>query len=225
METTPRSIALGGGAMSPEIEPLNRVQRATARRCLSALGLLSTGSLVGVAASLYLVNRHPLLLVALSPIGRHLILVAPIVDPVAFVGVAVTRRMLFYLACFHLGRALGPAGIVWIEARAARAARFVRWLERLFDRWSRGVVFLMPGPTVSGLAGTSGMTTRLFVAISLLGLVFRMLLVLAFAEWLRSPIEDLLALIDEYRIPGTVVIVAGIAVHQWRRRRSPTRGS
>jgi membrane protein DedA with SNARE-associated domain len=224
MGTATRSRAFAGGATPPEIQPLGAAERAIARRCLSVLGVLSTGSLIGVAASLYLVNQHPLFLVALSPIGRHLILVAPIVDPFAFVAVAVTRRMLFYLACFHLGHALGPSGIVWIEARAARAARFVRWLERLFERRAHAVVFLLPGPTVSGLAGISGMRARVFVPLSVLGLVFRMLLVLGVAEWLRAPIEALLALIEEYWIPGTIVLVTGIALHQWRRRAASSRG-
>jgi membrane protein DedA with SNARE-associated domain len=220
MDTTPKPQAFAAGGMPPEIQPLGSEERAIARRCLSVLGVLSTGSLIGVASSLYLVNRFPLLLIALSPLGRHLILVAPIVDPVAFVAVAVTRRMLFYLTCFHLGHALGPSGIVWIEARAARAARFVRWLERLFERSSLAVVFLLPGPTVSGLAGISGMRSRVFVPLSVLGLIVRMLFVLGFAEWLRAPIENLLVVIDEYWIPGTVVIVVGIALHRWARSRS-----
>ena len=218
METTPKPLTIAGGEVPPEIQPLGSEERKIARRCASVLGVLSTGSLIGVAASLYLVNEHPLLLIGLSPIGRHLILVAPTVDPLAFVIVAVARRMLFYLACFHLGRALGPTGIVWIEARAARAARFVHWVERLFERASHAVVFFLPGPTVSGLAGISEMRTRVFVPLSALGLVVRMLLVLGFAAWLRAPIEALLAVIAEYWIPGTVVLVVGIALHRWRRR-------
>ncbi len=107
---------------APEAEPsevpstLTTEERKTTRLCLTVLGVLGTGSMVGVAFSLYLVNHHPLLLVALSPLGRHLLLVAPIVDPLAFVTVTVGRRMLFYLTSFHLGRALGPLGIPWIEA-------------------------------------------------------------------------------------------------------------
>ena len=69
-------------------------ERRTVRRCLSVLALLSSASLAGVASWLYLVNHAPLLLIALSPIGRHLILVAPIVDPVSFVFVGVGRRPL-----------------------------------------------------------------------------------------------------------------------------------
>jgi hypothetical protein len=64
------------------------------------------------------------------------------------------------------------------------------------------------------------MATRAYVPLVSLGLVARVLLVLGLAAWLREPIEALLALIDEYWIPGTVVIATGIALEQWRRRRA-----
>ncbi len=191
----------------------------TARRCATALGVLGSGSLIGVAFSMYLVSDFPLLLIALSPLGRHLILVAPLVDPVTFVAVAVSRRMLFYLASFHLGRALGPSGIPWLELRAARFARFVRWLERLFGRAPRALVLLVPGPTVSALAGIARMRAGLFAVLAVSGLVVRMLVVLGLGEWLREPLEALLAVIHEYRLPGTLLLVGAIALHQWRRRR------
>jgi len=183
------------------------------------LGILSLGSLAGAASSLYLVNHHPLLLIALSPLGRHLLLVAPIVDPVAFVVVAVLRRMAFYLACFQMGRGLGPSGVEWLEARAARFAVFVRWIERLFGRAPHAVVLVLAGPTVSGLAGMSGMRTAAFVSLATLSLVMRMLFLLGFAEILRDPIQWLLSRIDEYWVPGTAVLVVGALAYQWRRIR------
>jgi hypothetical protein len=192
-----------------------------ARRCVLALAVLSAGSMLGAASSLYLVNHHPLLLIGLSPLGRHLVLVAPTVDPLPFLLVSVARRMLFFLASFHLGRALGPAAIAWIERRAAYAGRFVRFIERIFNRAPRTVVLLLPGPTVSVLAGVSGQGTRLFVALTTAGLALRMLAIFSFAEWLRAPIEALLQLIDTYWLPGTVAIVAALALHrvwQWRQR-------
>ncbi len=209
---------------APEAQPsevpstLTTEERKTTRLCLTVLGVLGTGSMVGVAFSLYLVNHHPLLLIAISPLGRHLILVAPIVDPGAFLAVAVGRRLLFYLASFHLGRALGPLGIPWIEARAARFGRLVRWMERLFSRASHAVVLLMAGPTVSALAGISGMRAGVFVPLATLGLVLRALLVLGFAAWIREYIEVALTWIDEYWIPGTVLMVALVGVYRWRRR-------
>ena len=204
----------------PEIEAgLSPQARATARRCLTALAVLSGGSMLGVSWSLYLVNHYPLLLIALSPIGRHLILVAPFVHPLAFIAVAVGRRMLFYLPCFHLGRALGAVGILWLESRAPRTGRFLRWLETLFQRAPRLVVFLLPGPGMSTIAGASGMATRTYVPLIAAGLILRMILVIFFAEWLREPIEVVRAWVDEYWVPGTVVMITGVALYQWRKRR------
>jgi membrane protein DedA with SNARE-associated domain len=218
---TPPQVRLD---LPADARPLTARKQRTVRFCLSTLAVLSSGSMIGVASSLYLATEYPLLLIALSPLGRHLVLVAPVVDPVAFVAVAVGRRMLFYRACFHLGDALGPSGITWIETRAARFARFVRWLERLFARASHAVVLTMAGPTVSALAGISGMRAGVFTLLATLGLIARMLALLVLAEWLRGPIESFRALIDEYWVPGTVVIVSIIAVHHWRRRKTASRG-
>lgn len=193
--------------------------RRVVRRCLAAMGVMSSGSLVGVAFSLYLVNHAPLLLVALSPLGRHVWLVAPIVDPVAFVVVVGVRRMLFYAASFQLGRALGPQGISWIEARAAWLGRFVRLMEWLFARASHVLVFFMAGPTVSALAGVSRMPGRVFAALAASGLLVRLLAILFFADALRAYIELALAWIDRYWVPGTVVMVALVALYQWKGRR------
>jgi membrane protein DedA with SNARE-associated domain len=193
------------------------------RRSLTALGVLGTGSMLGGAFSLYLVNHWPLLLIGLSPIGRHLVLVAPTVNPFAFIAVGATRRLLFYLASFHLGRALGPAGLEWLERRWARAGRFIRWLERLFAFAPRTAVFFLPGPAMSTIAGTSGMAPRVFTLIAAGGLVLRMVTIIYLAEWFREPIEWLLAWVEVYWVPGTIVLVTGIAIHQyvrWRRRRS-----
>ena len=199
--------------------PTGTAEHALVRRALTILGILSLGSLAGAASSLYLVNHYPLVLIALSPLGRHLLLVAPIVDPVAFVVVAVLRRMVFYLACFQMGRGLGPSGVEWLEARAARFARFVRWIESVFGRAPHAVVLVMAGPTVSGLAGMTGMRTAAFVGLAATSLVIRMLFVLGFAEILREPIQWLLVRIDEYWVPGTVVLVLGALAYQWRRIR------
>ena len=212
-------------SLSDELPPelsgqMTAESRRVARRALSLMGILGTSSLVGVAFSLYLVNHYPLLLVAMSPIGRHLILVAPNVDPFLFVLVAGARRLLFYAGSFQLGSALGPSGLIWLEARAARFARFVRWLERIFEKWSYAVLVLTPGPTVSCLAGIARVPLRVFVPLVTVGLVIRMLLVILMAAWLREPIEALLELIDAYWVPGTILVVIGVLVYRWVGRSS-----
>ena len=143
-------------------------------------------------------------------------------DPVAFLLVAVARRMLFYGASFNLGRALGPSGIVWIEKRAKGFGRFVRWLEGLFSRAAHLVVLFMVGPTVSALAGVSGMRPLAFATLAGCGTAMRVLLILGIAEWMRAYIEIALAWIDEYWVPGTVLMVLAVLIHRLRRRRPLT---
>ncbi|MDJ0787447.1 MAG: hypothetical protein QNK05_11610 [Myxococcota bacterium] len=208
-----------GPGDGPGDERITPQQWALARRCLWILGGLGLCSALGIAFSLVLVNEAPLLLIALSPLGRHLVLAAPTVDPFAFVTVAVLRRMAFYLACFQLGRALGPYGVEWLEQQNAWLGRFVRWLEGLFARAGHLVVLVFAGPTVSTLAGISGMHLGVFAGLAALGLIARMLLIVGFAEWLREPIEMLLGLAEEYWLPGTVVLVTGVSLQQWRRLR------
>ena len=191
-------------------------RQRVARRCLVILALLATASLVGVASSLYLVSHYPLLLIALSPIERHLILVAPLLNPVAFVAVAVTRRVAFCVPCFFLGRAVGRYALQWLEARAPRSARWIHWIERLFERASYPVVFLLPGAPASILAGDAGMRSVAFLPLLTAGLVLRMAIILWIGDWLRGPIEAVLAWFRAYWLPGTVLIVAAIAL---RRRR------
>lgn len=186
--------------------------------------MLSLGSGLGLLVSAYLVNHYPLLLVALSPLGRHLVLVVPTVNPVSLILVTGLRRMAFYLACFQLGRALGPSGVAWLEQRAARFARIVRWIEAWFAKAPRLVVLLFVGPTVSALAGMSGMPLGTYLVLTSLSLVPRLLVLVGFGELLREPIEWLLAWIDLNWVPITVVMVVGFLGFQaWRSRRA--RGS
>jgi membrane protein DedA with SNARE-associated domain len=200
----PPEIAAG---LSPE-------DRRIARRCLVVLGVLSTGSLIGVGSSLYLVNNFPLLLIAISPLGRHLTLVAPIVNPVAFILVGTLRRLCFFLPCFYLGNTLGDAGLVWLESRSERMGRFIRWLERLFKIAPRVMVFLFPGPGMSTLAGISGMPVHTYAPLVGAGLVLRMIGFILLAEWLREPLEVILAWIDENWLPGTIILVIGIVSYR-----------
>jgi hypothetical protein len=193
-------------------------QQRIVRRCLMGLAVLGVGSMIGSTSVLYLANRYPLLLIALSPIGRHLILVVPTVHPAAFVTVATLRRLLFYVPCFILGRTLGSTALAWLETRFKGAAGFVRWLERLFQRARYPAVFLLPGPIMSTIAGKARMPITTWISLVASGLVLRMIAIVWFGEWMREPIERLLALFDEYWIPGTIVLVTVTAIYQWRKR-------
>ncbi len=209
-----------GRAHAPErAATLSAENRRIVRICLAVLALLSTGSLIGVASSLYLVERAPLLLIALSPLGRHFVLTAPSVDPVAFVLIGVLRRLAFYLPCYFLGRALGPIALIWIETRAGWFAPWFRWLERLFQRGGMVVMLLMAGPTISTLAGISRMPIVSYLTLATISLFFRLVFYYEFADAFRDPIAQFLDLIEEYRAPGTLTLIAGILVWQFIKRR------
>lgn len=193
-------------------------RRRIVRLCLMTLAILGTGSMIGATSVLYLANHFPLLLIALSPLGRHLILVVPTVHPAAFITVATLRRLAFYLPCFVLGGTLGSEALGWLETRFRGAAGFVRWLERLFHRARYPAVFLLPGPIMSTIAGKSQMPIITWISLVASGLVFRLIVIVWFGEWLREPIERLLVLFDDYWVPGTIALVAGAAIYQWRKR-------
>jgi len=202
--------------------PLSGDAQRVARLAGGALAVLGTGSLLGVSFSLWLVNHAPLALVLLSPIGRHLVLAAPLLDPVVFVVAVTARRMLFYLASFYLGQALGPPGVLWIEARARRFGRFVRWLEGIFGRWGRAVILLAVGPTTSALAGISGMSVRTFTLLAVPSLVVRLVAIVLLADWLEAEIRIALDWIEAHWVEGTLVMILGVAGWQlYNLRRAP----
>lgn len=222
-ETPPHAETMrsfGGVELAPEhAARLGAEDRRVVQICLGVLGVLSVGSMAGTAFSLYLVKEAPLLLIGLSPLGRHFVLVAPSVDLLPFLAVGIGRRLAFYTACYFLGRSLGPIGLVWLEARAAAFARWVRWLERLFDRAGWGVLLAIAGPTTSLLAGIARMRLWVFLTLATISLFVRLLVMYEFAELLREPIEELLMLIEEYRAPGTILMILGILIWQLVKRR------
>lgn len=209
----------------PGAEPSARDRRVK-NLCVSLLVAMGAAALAGVMASLYLADRHPLLLVALSPLPRHLLLVAPAVDPVAFVLVATVRSLSFFVVCFHLGRILGPSALAWLEGRAPRMGRFVRGIEHVFQRASYPVVLALVGPTVAVIAGAAGMRAVVFSALATVALVARLVLILEVGDWLRAPLDAVRTWVGAYWLPGTLVLLVGIALSRWRGRATdsaPTR--
>lgn len=207
-------------------EPRRRIgsrNRRIARWCFALVAVFSVASLIGTAASLYLANNYPLTLVALSPLSRHLILVAPAVDPLAFILVGTVRSVALFVTSYYLGRALGPAGMRWMQSRAPRAAGVVRWCENMFNKAPGAAVVLLTSPVLGIIAGIAEMNVVTFTLLSCVAMVLRLVLVLELGDWLRGPIDYARMLIGEYWLPGTIVIVTLIALRQWRKRRRAAR--
>jgi membrane protein DedA with SNARE-associated domain len=189
---------------------------------LFVLGALSVGTWIGVASSPYLAVNYPLALIAISPLGRHIVLVAPIVGSGWLLLIGGARSLTFTAFSYQLGRTLGEPGLVWLDQRAAKAARFVRWLERFFERWSYLAVFIFPLGVMAAIAGVARMRPLGFFACASLGIAFRLSLYIWLASSIREPIMALLEFVRAHQLPATAVCVLGVSSYQyikWRRRR------
>jgi membrane protein DedA with SNARE-associated domain len=202
------------------LPPLSTEQKRQMRVWGTALGLLVAASMAGSLSALYLVNRAPLLLIGLSPLARHLILVAPTVPLGAFLLVAVTRSVLSCFVSFRMGRAVGPFGWSWLEQSSPGMGQWARWVERMFERSSYAVVLLLPSGLVAAIAGISPMRTAVFLPIATAGILLRALLIAGLGQALLGPIQGLLDLIDRHWKEGTVALILIYTVLRWRKLRS-----
>ena len=195
--------------------------RRIVRGCLFVLGALSVGTWIGVASSPYLAIHYPLTLVGISPLGRHIVLVAPVVDAGWLLLVGGTRFLIFTAFSYQLGRSLGEPGLVWLDQRAEKAARFVRWLERFFKRWSYFAVLIFPLGAMACIAGVARMPPVGFFICAICGIAFRVSVYIWVADSIREPIMVVLEFIRAHQVSATAACVVGVSSYQifrWRRR-------
>ena len=169
----------------------NRPQpsRRTLALIVTPIVLVLIVGTIGNAIHPTLVANHPLLLVAMEPRNRFLLLVANRVDYVPFLLVATVRRLfsdpLFYL----LGYLYGTGGVKWVGEKMADGGALMRTIERGFTRAAPVMVFLLPGAVVGALAGATGMNPVLFVVLNVAGTVTIVTIVYRFAESVEGPLS------------------------------------
>src|SRR3954469_10830332 len=81
------------------------------------MAILTISGWVGDALAPTLVNRNPLLLIALNPRLRNLVLVAPETTVVPFMSVSILRLVISDPLFFWFGRRYGDVAIRWMEKR------------------------------------------------------------------------------------------------------------
>ena len=167
---------------------------------------------IGNAIHPSLVANHPLLLVAMEPRNRYLLLVADRVDFVPFLVVATVRRLvsdpLFYL----LGYLYGEAGVRWMERKMGDSGGLLRGMESGFKKAAPVMVFLFPGLIVCMLAGATGMNPVLFLALNVAGTVTVVSLLYRFAEFFDGPLG---AVNRFYANNGKVLTALSIVITLW----------
>lgn len=174
---------------------------------------------VGVALAPVLLERQPVLLFLLAPLGRHLLLVSPALDSMTFVLVGVIGYFLVDPFMYIVGRRYGDASLVWIERRSGMMGRGARWLERLFRRAALPVLFVWPGPLVNLLAGASVMRVPLWLVVNLAGTLTSVLIARWFGEALGPPIQVVRQFVEDHVVALTALSIAAVVTSLVVRRR------
>jgi membrane protein DedA with SNARE-associated domain len=183
--------------------------------CGGVLGVLTVASLIGTAFMPYLLARRPLVLVALSPLFRHLVIAAPRVEPVPFFLVAVPRHFLPDPFVYLLGREYGHLAIEWVEGNSPFTGKIVRALERLFARVGPIALLISPDVVVSTLAGAARVPFPLFVVFNVLGTFITVFVARWFGDFFESSIAAMVRYFEAHLWLVTLVSVALVLLFNW----------
>lgn len=189
---------------------------------LGFVGFLSVVSVIGVALSPYLLVAHPLLLVAMSPVGRHVALAAPAVDPTLLVVITVVRRVIGEFASYGLGVLYGYAAVQWMEARSPRLGSFVRWVESLFMRFGAPLLVIAPAHSLALVAGAARVRALAVAVYLTVGETLWVIGTTYFGGYIAGWTKQLTGFFSSYMLESTLICVALVLARVawgWRKRR------
>lgn len=177
---------------------------------------------VGMALAPVLILKSPILLVALAPIPRHLVLI-PDADPVPYYFIGVLRLFIVDPFMYQLGREYGPEAVIAFQRRFPSTASTINLFERLFQRAGVLLVFLFSAPLICLLAGVSGMKVRVFVVTSIVGSIVFLWALRALGEAFSTPLGLFRAFMEQHIIAATILSIAMVALTavQYARKREP----
>lgn len=172
-----------------------------------------------------LLNEHPLLLIALSPINRYLLLTTNDLSAVSYFVVGFLRHLAPDPFYWLLGYWFGDRALKWavdtypmlrsIAGEDGRALEQTDTRKILYP-----LAFVAPNTWVSLLCGAARIPVATFVALNVTGTLAR----LALFRWLgtvfESQIRTIVDFISDYQRPATIIsvvlVLLGIAI-QFRR--------
>jgi len=199
------------------------VSSNTRKLVLSLVAVLSILGLGGTAVLPYLAVEQPLLLVALAPNIRNIVLVAPQADAVTLVTIGVLRRVLALSATYGLGYIYGPMLIRKTVESLPKVAWFVRFFERLFRRVGAPVLLVLPTYTLAGLAGAARTRWSPFVVAITIGQTVWVTASVHFGEVMAQWTQPIIDFFSRYMLPATAVCIGLVLLQQAiaRRRNKP----
>lgn len=152
-----------------------------------------------------LVDRRPLLFIALNAQNRNLALASGLLDPIPFYAVGFLRLFAPDPLFFLLGRWYGDGAIRWMERKAPTYGGLLRQLERWFDKARVPIVAFAPNNPICLFAGASGMSWPAFLTANAVGTMARLFLIRSFSNIFEGPLGSLRSFIANYRWPLLVV--------------------
>lgn len=175
-----------------EVETVPPARPAPSRKTLTLIVapiivIFVVGTIGNMIHPTLLVNA-PLLLVAMEPRFRYMLLVAPRVDLLPFMVIVLVRRLFADPFLFALGRLYGEPGVRWMERQLQDTIGWVRKVERAFGKAAWIFVLLWPGLVVCTLAGAAGMRFATFVVLNVVGTVVTTYLAYAASDLLSTPV-------------------------------------
>jgi membrane protein DedA with SNARE-associated domain len=188
------------------------------RIVLAATVVLASVGLCGVAFAPALLTYSPLLLIAMSAIPRHLVLAAPVTDPVPFVIVATLRRVVGCTLLYFLGETFGATGLEWLERRYPKARGVVRWLERVFRKTGVLILVVAPNQAMSVLAGNVRIPLWQFVPAVTCGQVIWTALTYWLGDFLSEWTTPFLAWLRDNVVGTTLACIAVVIAYQLVRK-------
>lgn len=167
---------------------------------------------VGSALAPELVDKHPLLLLALNSQNRHLILTTNSLDAWSYYLVGTLRLLVADPLFFLLGHWYGDAAIEWMERRTKTFGEVMREWEHIFRRASYAIVFFAPNQYVCMFAGAAGMGVKGFFITNIVGTIARLYLIRRLGEAFDEPLDDVLGWIGDNRGPLLIASILMTAV-------------
>lgn len=184
--------------------------------------LISVGTIAN-AVHPTLVKNHPLLLVALEPRNRWIILVAEKVSFWPLLIFGTVRRLASDPLFFLLGHLYGDNAVRWAERRFDANTGTVQKIERVFQKAGPVLVFFFPGALVCVLAGATGMSPVLFFVLNVVGTIFTVTVLYHFASVVEGPVDAINGFYgDNFKWLTVVsILLTGLYVwNQWRQGKS-----
>lgn len=198
-----------------DVPPVTRAQPVLGRVLIVTTAVLFGAGTLGTALSPYLAVRHPLILVALNPWSRHVVLVAPHAPMLPLLIIATLRGLCSCIVAYEITRYYGPRGRELFERRSLRIGRAVRSFERAVSKAAPLFLVLSPGPVTTAVAALSGTTRPVIWSLSAVGLAAWNCANYKIGDWLEPWTQPILEFIQRHLLSTTLTCAVLVFGYHW----------